>query len=67
MLRLTYIACLVNLGLKKLNTETTAEPNDMTKQAWIGFHCYWNTELILDACRCAGLNFLAHETHIAEN
>ena len=51
MLRHKYIACVVNLGLKKLNKEITAQCSDTTKQAWIRFHCYWNTELTLDAYR----------------
>jgi hypothetical protein len=60
ILRHMYIACLVYFGLKKkLNREITAECNDVIKQVWIRFHCYWNTELTLDACGRAGLqNFL---------
>jgi len=59
MLRHTYIACIVNLGLKKMNKEITALCCDATEQDWIPFHCYWNTELTLDAYRCTGLqNFL---------
>ena len=48
MLRHTYIACHFCLGLKKMNRETTAKCNDMTKQAWIRFRCYCNTVLTLD-------------------
>jgi hypothetical protein len=63
LLRHTYIACLVNLGLKKLNREIRAECTNMTKQAWMRFHCYWNTELTLDARRCAGLQYFLRMRH----
>jgi phage-related protein len=37
LLRHTYIAYLVNLGLKKLNIEITEECNDMTKKPGYDF------------------------------
>jgi len=68
MLPHAYFACIVNTGLKKMNKEITAQCSDTTEQVWIRFHCYWNTELTLDAYKCAGLqNFLRLRKHVEEN